>query len=405
MTAPSIHDALDLRAVRAPRPGRLLLWVLGKVGQDWRGRGLVIQTPDRQEYRFGPPSPEPARLVVHDWKTMGRALAAGDIGLAEGYMAGEWDTPDLAALLAVFADNFERMDQFASGNVLGRGVNWVVHRLGKLNTRRGSKKNIIAHYDLGNAFYQRWLDPSMTYSSALWTRPEQTLEAAQREKYAALAVSIGLKPEHTVLEIGCGWGGFAEYAAGEIGCHVVGLTISPSQHAFAVERMARAGLSDKVDIRLQDYRDITETFDRVVSIEMFEAVGETWWPTYFDVVRNRLNPGGQAGLQIITIRDDLFADYRGRVDFIQKYVFPGGMLPSEAVLAEVIAPHGLKIDAITRFGQDYARTLHLWARRFRDVDSGMNTVFDRQWLFYLAYCEAGFATGRTNVVQLSLSAD
>jgi cyclopropane-fatty-acyl-phospholipid synthase len=405
MTAPSIHDALDVRATEAPRPGRLLLWVLGKVGRDWRGRGLVIQTPDRQEYRFGPPSPDPARLVVHDWKMMGRALAGGDIGLAEGYMAGEWDTPDLAALLAVFADNYERLDQFASGNVVGRAVNWVVHRLGKLNTRRGSKKNIIAHYDLGNAFYARWLDPSMTYSSALWTRPDQTLEAAQREKYAALAASIGLKPDHTVLEIGCGWGGFAEYAAREIGCRVTGLTISPSQHDFAVERMARAGLSDKVDIRLQDYRDVTETFDRVVSIEMFEAVGEKWWPTYFDVVRNRLKPGGQAGLQIITIRDDLFADYRSRVDFIQKYVFPGGMLPSEAVLHEVIAPHGLKIDAVTRFGQDYARTLHLWAKRFRDADSGMNTVFDRQWLFYLAYCEAGFATGRTNVVQLKLSAD
>jgi cyclopropane-fatty-acyl-phospholipid synthase len=403
MTAPSVNDALDLRSVDAPGPGRLLLWVLNKVGQDWRGRGLVIQAPDRQEYRFGPPSPEPARLVVRDWKMMGRALAGGDIGLAEGYMAGEWDTPDLAALLAVFADNFERLDQFASGHAVGRAVNWIVHRLGKLNTRRGSKKNIVAHYDLGNAFYSRWLDASMTYSSALWAAPDQTLEAAQREKYAALAAGIGLKPEHTVLEIGCGWGGFAEYAAREIGCRVVGLTLSPSQQAFAIERMARAGLSDKVEIRLQDYRDVPETFDRIVSIEMFEAVGEKWWPTYFDVVRDRLKPGGQAGLQIITIRDDLFAGYRGRVDFIQKYVFPGGMLPSEAALDALIAPRGLKAEGVRRFGGDYARTLNLWARRYRTIESGMTPVFDRLWLFYLAYCEAGFGTGRTDVIQLSLS--
>ena len=404
MTAPSLSDAVGVRAASAPRPAELLLWVLQKVGQDWRGRGLTIQTPDRQEYRFGPSSPEPGRLIVHDWRAMRRGLASGDIGLAEGYMAGEWDTPDLAALLAVFADNYERLDRFANGNAIGRAINWVVHRMGKLNTRAGSKKNIVAHYDLGNAFYGRWLDPGMTYSSALWTRPEQSLEAAQREKYAALATSIDLKPEHTVLEIGCGWGGFAEYAAGEIGCQVVGLTISPSQHQFAAERMMRAGLSDKVEIRLQDYREVTETFDRVVSIEMFEAVGEKWWPTYFDVVRSRLKPDGKAGLQIITIRDDLFAGYRERVDFIQKYVFPGGMLPSEAVLKDVIETCGLGIAATTRFGQDYARTLHLWAKQFREVDSGMNTVFDRQWLFYLAYCEAGFSTRRTNVVQMTLCA-
>ncbi|CAN5119630.1 cyclopropane-fatty-acyl-phospholipid synthase family protein [soil metagenome] len=405
MTSPVLNDYAVPPTTLAPRRGRLVFWALQQAARDWQGRGLVVRTPEGEEHRFGPPSPDPAFIHVHNWKLTRRVMAAGDIGLAEGYMAGEWETPDLARLLAVLADNFERIDSLTHGNPLARAVNWMVHRLGRLNTRKGSKKNIIAHYDLGNAFYERWLDPSMTYSSALWTRPDMSLEAAQREKYATLAASIGLEAHHTLLEIGCGWGGFAEYAAREIGCHVTGLTISPSQHDFAVQRMARAGLSDKVDIRLTDYRDVTDTFDRVVSIEMFEAVGEKWWPTYFQVLRDRLKAGGQAGLQIITIRDDLFEDYRSRVDFIQKYVFPGGLLPSEAVLKNVIEPHGLQIQATKRFGQDYARTLHLWAKGFSSVASGMNTVFDRQWLFYLAYCEAGFATGRTNVVQLTLSRD
>jgi len=405
MTSPTVQDTQAIGAAKAPRSGRLLLWVLDAASRDWQGRGLVIQAPGGHEHRFGPPSPDPARLEINDWRFVRRALASGDIGLADGYVAGEWTTPDLARLLAVLADNFERLDRFANGNPLGRAVNWMVHRLGRLNTRSGSKRNIIAHYDLGNAFYERWLDPSMTYSSALWTRPEMSLEAAQREKYAALAASIDLRPEHRVLEIGCGWGGFAEYAAREIGCRVIGLTISPAQHRFAVERMERAGLSDKVDIRLTDYRDVADTFDRVVSIEMFEAVGEQWWSTFFAVLRDRLAPGGRAGLQIITIRDDLFADYRKRVDFIQKYVFPGGLLPSEARLREEIAPHRLTVDGIHRFGQDYARTLHLWARQFQAADSGMNEPFDRQWLFYLAYCEAGFSTGRTNVIHIGLSRD
>ena len=284
-----------------------------------------------------------------------------------------------------------------------RAFNWVVHNVARRNTRAGSKKNIVAHYDLGNEFYRRWLDPSMTYSSALWSQPDLSLELAQHEKYAALAKSINLQPHHRVLEIGCGWGGFAEYAAREIGCTVVGLTLSPSQQEFAVERMAKAGLSDRVEIRLQDYRDTPETFDRIVSIEMFEAVGEKWWPTYFKVVRDCLVPGGKAGLQIITIRDDLFDAYRSEVDFIQKYVFPGGMLPSQTRLDRETAAQGLITTDVRHFGGDYARTLNLWLRRFNEIQSGMDETFDRFWRFYLAYCEAGFATGRTNVVQVSLA--
>jgi len=402
MSAPVI-DEVRFPTIQPPsRAARLLFWVLSRIEADWRGAGLVIETPEGRIQRFGPAN-DPARLVIHDWKMVRRGLTGGDIGLAEGYMAGEWDTPDLAKLLAVFADNFERLDQFANGKPLIQAFNWLTHRLGKLNTRRGSKKNIVAHYDLGNDFYGRWLDPSMTYSSALWTSQDLSLEAAQEAKYAALAQSIDLQPGHRVLEIGCGWGGFAEYAA-RLGCEVVGLTLSPSQRDYAIARLEKAGLADRVDIRLRDYRDETETFDRVVSIEMFEAVGERWWPTFFRVVRQRLKPGGRAGLQIITIRDDLFEGYRRRVDFIQRYVFPGGMLPSRARLDQVIAEQGLTAGAERSLGLDYARTLNLWGRNYRAVKSGMDLTFDRLWLFYLGYCEAGFATGRTDVIQLSLSA-
>ena len=412
MTAPAFEHADAHAPSRAPSPaGRLFLWVLGRIGKDWRGPGLVIQTPEGRTHAFGPdsaspdssgPAGEPARLIIHDWKMVSRGLTGGDIGLAEGYMANEWETPDLARLLIVFADNFERLGKFASGAGLSRAVDWFRHNLGRLNTRRGAKRNIIAHYDLGNDFYGRWLDRSMTYSSAFWPTPDLSLEEAQEAKYAALADSIDLQPGHHVLEIGCGWGGFAEFAARR-GCTVVGLTLSPSQRDFAVARLERAGLAERVDIRLKDYRDETETFDRIVSIEMFEAVGQRWWGTYFRQVRDRLKPGGKAGLQIITIRDDLFAGYRKRVDFIQRYVFPGGMLPSRKRLLELTQGHGLRLDGERSLGLDYARTLNLWDQRYRRQPSGMEPAFDRLWRFYLAYCEAGFSTRRTDVLQLALS--
>ena len=403
MTAPLANDATLRDAFDMPRSSRLFFWAFGSAARNWKGRGLTIITPDREERAFGPATPEPALIDIRDWKAIHRILSSGAIGLAESYMAGEWRTPDLAKTLMVLADNFDQLTELTSGSAVFRAFNWVVHNVARRNTRAGSKKNIVAHYDLGNEFYRRWLDPSMTYSSALWSQPDLSLELAQHEKYAALVKSINLQPHHRVLEIGCGWGGFAEYAAREIGCTVVGLTLSPSQQEFAVERMAKAGLSDRVEIRLQDYRDTPETFDRIVSIEMFEAVGEKWWPTYFKVVRDCLVPGGKAGLQIITIRDDLFDAYRSEVDFIQKYVFPGGMLPSQTRLDRETAAQGLITTDVRHFGGDYARTLNLWLRRFNEIQSGMDETFDRFWRFYLAYCEAGFATGRTNVVQVSLA--
>ena len=408
MSASAFEHVSSPSSPRAPSAaGRMFLWVLGRIGRDWRGPGLIVETPEGHRHAFGPaaggPAGDPARLVIHDWRMVRRGLTAGDIGLAEGYMAAEWDSPDLARLLMVFADNFERLGRFADGAGISRAIEWVRHNLGRLNTRRGARRNIIAHYDLGNDFYARWLDRSMTYSSAYWPTPDLSLEAAQEAKYAALADSIDLQPGHRVLEIGCGWGGFAEFAARR-GCTVVGLTLSPSQRDYAIARLQKGGLADRVDIRLKDYRDETETFDRIVSIEMFEAVGRQWWPTYFRQVRDRLRPGGRAGLQIITIRDDLFAAYRKRVDFIQRYVFPGGMLPSRARLVELATDHDLTWDQDRSLGLDYARTLNLWDQRFRRQSSGMDPVFDRLWRFYLAYCEAGFATHRTDVLQVALSA-
>ena len=248
----------------------------------------------------------------------------------------------------------------------------------------------------------------MTYSSAVYEHPGQPLEQAQRAKYAALARSIDLQSGQSVLEIGCGWGGFAQFAAQEIGAKVTAITISQAQHDFAAQRMFDHGLADKADIQLIDYRDVTGRFDRVASIEMFEAVGEEYWPSYFSKIHEVLTPGGQAGLQIITIRDELFEHYRTHTDFIQRYVFPGGMLPSEERLRGETRAAGLDWTHVTRFGQDYANTLAEWGRRFEASWSeisgqGFDERFRRLWRFYLSYCEAGFRTERTNVIQLGLS--
>jgi cyclopropane-fatty-acyl-phospholipid synthase len=381
---------------------------LNLAGRNWSAGSLTFVLPDGETVRLqGEASGPDARLLVRDYRFIRRALLSGDIGFAEGYMAGEWDTPDLAALLGVFAVNFDVLRGLTGGNPLARAFHTLHHAL-RGNSRRGSKRNIHAHYDLGNAFYARWLDPTMTYSSARFASPDQPLAEAQRNKYAMLARGIDLKPDHTVLEIGCGWGGFAEYAAKEVGARVTGVTISQAQYDFARNRLFDQGLTDRADIQLIDYRDIRGRFDRVASIEMFEAVGERYWPAYFGKIRDVLVPGGKAGLQIITIRDRDFDNYRRRADFIQKYIFPGGMLPSEQRLREETMRAGLGWESISRFGQDYADTLKAWLRRFDDAwesiaPLGFDERFRRLWRFYLAYCEAGFRTGRTDVVQLALA--
>lgn len=352
------------------------------------------------------PGPD-AKILIRDFRFIRRALAAGDIGFAEAYMAGEFDTPDLPDLLYVFAANWDRVHHVTMGNPLSWTLNRIRHAL-KPNSRQGAKKNIHAHYDLGNAFYSRWLDPTMTYSSARYQRAGEPLAEAQTAKYRALANTMGLQSGQSVLEIGCGWGGFAEFAAREVGAKVTAITISEEQFAFAKQRMFEAGLNERADIRMIDYRDIGGQFDRVASIEMFEAVGERYWPAYFGKIRDSLVPGGRAGLQVITIKDQYFDEYRSRADFIQKYVFPGGMLPSEERLRKVTDKAGLVWTAIDRFGHDYAETLAEWHRSFdaawNDIRPlGFDERFRKLWKFYLSYCEAGFRTERTSVVQLALA--
>jgi cyclopropane-fatty-acyl-phospholipid synthase len=393
----------DIR--RAPAAFRTALRIFCS---NWLWGSMTFVLPSGREIPIQGREPGPAaKVIIHDFRFMRRVMAAGDIGFAEGFMAGEWDTPDLTALLVSASLNFERLSRVFNGNLLVRAVNFVAHLLNS-NTREGSKRNIHAHYDLGNAFYGRWLDETMTYSSARFDHPGQSLADAQRNKYATLARSMGLEASQSVLEIGCGWGGFAEFAAREVGARVTGVTISREQYDFARQRLFNQGLADKADIRLIDYRDVEGRFDRVASIEMFEAVGERYWPTYFQKIHDVLTPGGRAGLQIITIRDELFASYRSRADFIQKYVFPGGMLISERRLREETGRAGLSWNDIARFGQNYAETLKQWAERFQAawpaiLSLGFDERFRRLWLFYLSYCEAGFATGRTNVIQLSLA--
>jgi cyclopropane-fatty-acyl-phospholipid synthase len=393
----------DLR--RAPAVFRAALRI---AAENWLWGGITFVLPSGREIPVGGGAPGPhARLVIHDFRFMARVMAAGDIGFAEGYIAGEWDTPDLSALLESASLNFDRIEGLVDGNPLMRRMNFLKHRLNR-NSRTGSQRNIHAHYDLGNAFYGRWLDPTMTYSSARFASPDQPLADAQHHKYATLARAMDLQSSSHVLEIGCGWGGFAQFAATEVGARVTAITISREQYDFAKQRMFEAGLAETADIRLVDYRDVEGRFDRIASIEMFEAVGERYWPTFFGKIHELLGPGGRAGLQVITIRDELFDHYRSRADFIQKYVFPGGMLGSEARLRQETDRVGLEWRNVERFGADYAETLAQWAVRFEQAwdairQQGFDERFRRLWRFYLSYCEAGFRTGRTNVIQLALA--
>ncbi len=377
----------------------------------WQFGTMDVIFPSGEHMTLVGPEPGPeATLLVKDFNFMARVMASGDIGFCDGYREGEWDTPDLATLLEVLTLNSKRLGQLFTGNFVMRTINNIMHALRK-NTKEGSKRNIFAHYDLGNSFYDQWLDQSMTYSSALFSgerfKEHKDLGAAQNAKYAKLAKLVDLQPGQHVLEIGCGWGGFAQYAAEVIGARVTGVTISQAQADYAIERMERLGLSDKVDIKIMDYRDITGEYDAVVSIEMFEAVGETYWGVYFNKLHDVLKKGGKAGLQIITIADEVFDDYRKRADFIQKYVFPGGMLPSAQKLVEQTQGAGLKLMSNFKFGHDYAETLKQWGQRFEDAwkegrIKGFDSSFRKLWLFYLAYCEAGFRTERTSVVHLEL---
>lgn len=368
---------------------------------------LVFELPDGRTLVFEGEEERDAKgvIIVKDYGFAWRAILGGDIGFFESYADGQWDTPGLADCLYIFARNADHVQEAFAASPLVDFINNLRHAWNK-NTKSGSRRNIMAHYDLGNSFYEKWLDPTMTYSSARFPSPSADLEAGQVHKYRSLAQAIDLKPDEHVLEIGSGWGGFAEFAARDVGAKVTGLTISPAQYDYARERIFREGLSEKVEFRLQDYRETEGTFDKIASIEMFEAVGKEYWATYFDKVRNALKPGGVAGLQIITIADRFFERYARSTDFIQRYIFPGGVLPSDEVLKGLVDKAGLTLRNASEFGQDYARTLDEWRRRFMtawgDIQPlGFDDRFQKLWRFYLAYCEAGFKAGTTNVCQLA----
>jgi cyclopropane-fatty-acyl-phospholipid synthase len=378
-----------------------------------RGR-ITLVLPDGTTHRIEAPHDGPdATVVVKDKAAIRKLVTGGGVGWAEAYIDDLWETPDLRAVMQLAAANEDEWLNMLAGSFWMRLINGIAHRL-RPNTRKGAKRNIVEHYDLGNDFYAQWLDPSMTYSSALFTEPGQSLEQAQYAKIHRLCRQLALKPGMTLLEIGCGWGAFAETAARDYGARVVGITLSPSQLEYAQARIARAGLSDRVEFRLQDYRDVPETFDRIASIEMFEAVGEQYWPVYFRTVAERLAPGGLAGLQTITIADRLFPTYRSSADFIQRHIFPGGMLPSPKRLREEVARAGLQWRDELWFGRDYAETLARWNASFQSVwprIAGATRLsrmpcdarFKRLWEYYLLYCETGFAHDWTDVGQILLA--
>jgi len=393
----------NIETVLADLP-RLVRLALG-FGARLRRGTLDVTLPDGRVVRLGGQEPGPAAAMkLANYGFASRLINGGDIGIAEAYLNGDWDTPDLTQFLLVFCVNHELIQAMLRDKPLVRVVQMVRHWFNR-NTKRQARRNIYAHYDIGNAFYSAWLDPSMTYSSALFEEHTEDLTAAQNNKYRRLAEAIDLRPGQRVLEIGCGWGGFAEFAAKTFGAKVVGLTISEQQRDFAQRRMQEAGLNDKVEIRLQDYRDEHEQYDRIASIEMIEAVGEQFWPKYFSQLRDRLLPGGLAGIQAITIQDSMFQSYRREVDFIQRYVFPGGMLPSPQVLKALGERFNVPVIRERIFGQDYAKTLATWRNNFRAAwpnltPLGFDDRFRRLWEYYLSYCEAGFLSGNIDVRQV-----
>lgn len=368
---------------------------------------LQVEFPDGSIHRTSLDAEPSAYIVLHNWRVVRRLFVKGHIAIAESFMDGDWSSETLPQLIDLGLAN---LDAFQPNKLTAGIIKFIGHlrHRSNANTLEGSRRNIAFHYDLGNDFYKEWLDPSMTYSSALFDENETDMDAAQLRKYRSLADSLSLKPGDRVLEIGCGWGGFAEVAAREYGVNVLGLTLSEEQKRYADARMQRAGLTTQVEIRLQDYRHVQGEFDKIVSIEMFEAVGEENWPVYFKILNQRLTPGGRAALQIITIDHGLFQNYRRRIDFIQRYIFPGGMLPSHEALTREINGQGLTLEGRTFFGTSYAKTLAQWRERFsaawpRIAKMGFDQRFRRMWLFYLCYCEGGFRTGRIDVGHFLIS--
>ena len=392
----ALQPLTSIKLSRLPRATRLALEIFDRLDSG----ALAIELPDGTHLRAGH-GPLVAHLRVRDHAVFDETLARGDIGFGESWMDGLWETDDLAGLLTLLSRNRARIGEA----IYGRMFRMLGHRLSHLlraNTRAGSRRNIEAHYDLGNDFYALWLDPSMTYSAAVFDTPAESLHDAQLRKYRSILGELGAQPGQTILEVGCGWGGFAEVAATEFGCRVLGITLSPSQLAYARARAERGGFTERADFALCDYRDVRGQYDHIVSIEMIEAVGERFWPTYFAQLSALLKPGGRCVVQAITIADALFGRYRRGTDFIQRYIFPGGMLPSPAEVGRQAQGAGLAVVGDFAFGRDYARTLAHWHCSFETQwpvikAQGFDERFRRMWRFYLAYCEAGFETGDIDV--------
>jgi cyclopropane-fatty-acyl-phospholipid synthase len=388
-----------------PRWFATVFEIAGRLGE---GR-LDFVMPDGRRFRAEGKAPGvAAEIDVRHDDLFARLVREGDLGFCDAYLDGWWTTPDLQA----FLDLIQRpVNNIVGDSFPGMSLVRAYERLRfwmQSNTRRQARKNIAYHYDLGNDFYQLWLDETMTYSSALFETGQESLDAAQSRKYASLIDQMGARPGEHVLEIGCGWGGFAEYAASERGLRVTGLTISQAQHDFAVERIARAGLADRVEIKLQDYRDERGSYDGIASIEMFEAVGEHYWPVYFDTLRERLKPGRNATLQIITVAEARWQMYRRSVDFIQKHIFPGGKLPAPSVLRAEVERAGLRVKGSIEFGESYSLTLRRWheafVERWGEVKKlGFDDRFKRMWEFYLTSCAGAFQGGNCDVTQITVT--
>lgn len=372
----------------------------------WQCGSLCVTLPNGGCHEFsGRHSGPQAQLEIHRYAMLRKYLLRGEIGLAEAFMDGDWDTPSLVQLMEFFLSNESVFNKIGAGSRLARWSIRALHRL-RRNTRRGSRRNIAYHYDLGNDFYALWLDESWTYSGAIFEHPAQTLQNAQRNKFRLMLERLDLKPGHHLLEIGCGWGAFALHAARTSGCRVTGITLSREQLEEARRRAANAGLSDRVEFKLLDYRDLDGGYDRIVSIEMYEAVGERYWPEYFASLSRALKPGGCAAIQGITIDHAVFEEYRRNADFIQTYIFPGGMLASPEVFHAQARAAGLVVDSPQFYGQDYARTLSEWHKSVGQAGNRIRQMFDdrflRMWRLYLAYCETGFRHGRIDLMQVTL---
>jgi cyclopropane-fatty-acyl-phospholipid synthase len=365
-----------------------------------RGQATIVLPSGVAIHHIGA-SPGPrAELRLHRWRALRRLAMKGDVGFAMAYVDGDWSSPDLAALIELAAVNAAKSLETMGGFAPYRLFNRLAHRL-KSNTRAGSRRNIMAHYDLGNDFYRLWLDAKMIYSSAIYETPQATLEAAQERKLQRILERLQLTDDDKVLELGCGWGALGVRMA-ECGAHVTGVTLSPAQLERARILARAGGTQARLDLRLQDYRDVQGRFDRIVSIEMVEAVGRDFLPRYFELIRQKLKPGGLCVLQAITIAEERFADYCRRPDFVQRYIFPGGFLPTKTLLRETLEKAGLRLASVETFGDSYALTLNEWRRRFLDAwpeieKLGFPTSFRRLWEYYLCYCEAGFRAGVIDV--------